>query len=32
MLLGMTHEEAAVHLARNEALTYAKYPRDNYTR
>lgn len=26
MLLGMTHEEAAVHLARTEALTYAKYP------
>lgn len=26
MLLGMTHEEAAVHLARTEALTYSKYP------
>lgn len=26
MLLGMTHEEAAVQLARTEALTYAKYP------
>lgn len=26
MLLGMTHEEAAVHLARTEAMTYAKYP------
>jgi prolyl-tRNA synthetase len=26
MLLGMTHEEAAVHLARTEALTYTKYP------
>lgn len=26
MLLGMTHEEAAVHLARSEAMTYAKYP------
>lgn len=26
MLLGMTHEEAAVHLARTEALTYARYP------
>ena len=24
--LGMTHEEAAVHLARNEALSYTKYP------
>lgn len=26
MLLGMTHEEAVVHLARSEALSYAKYP------
>jgi len=26
MLLGMTHEEAAVHLARSEAQTYHKYP------
>ena len=26
MLLGMTHEEASVHLARSEAMTYAKYP------
>lgn len=26
MLLGMTHEEAAVHLARNEATSYSKYP------
>jgi len=26
MLLGMTHEEAAVHLARGEAKTYTKYP------
>ncbi len=26
MLLGMTHEEAAVHLARNEANSYLKYP------
>jgi len=26
MLLGMTHEEAAVHLARSEAMTYSKYP------
>lgn len=26
MLLGMTHEEASVHLARTEALTYTKYP------
>jgi len=26
MLLGMTHEEAAVHLARSEAKTYSKYP------
>lgn len=26
MVLGMTHEEAAVHLARNEALSYTKYP------
>lgn len=26
MLLGMTHEEAAVHLARNEAKSYLKYP------
>ncbi|MDF2989267.1 MAG: proline--tRNA ligase, partial [Eubacterium sp.] len=26
MLLGMTHEEAAVHLARSEAMSYAKYP------
>lgn len=26
MLLGMTHEEAAVHLARSEAKTYKKYP------
>lgn len=26
MLLGMTHEEAAVHLARSEALSYTKYP------
>ena len=26
MLLGMTHEEAAVHLARSEAKTYLKYP------
>jgi prolyl-tRNA synthetase len=26
MLLGMTHEEAAVHLARNQAKTYLKYP------
>lgn len=25
-VLGMTHEEAAVHLARNEAQSYAKYP------
>ena len=26
MLLGMTHEEAAVHLARGEAKSYMKYP------
>jgi prolyl-tRNA synthetase len=26
MVLGMTHEEAAVHLARTEAKTYSKYP------
>lgn len=26
MLLGMTHEEAAVHLARSEANSYSKYP------
>lgn len=26
MLLGMTHEEAAVHLARGEAKSYARYP------
>lgn len=26
MVLGMTHEEAAVHLARNEAISYTKYP------
>ena len=26
MLLGMTHEEAAVHLAREHGVTYAKYP------
>ncbi|MHB8065776.1 MAG: proline--tRNA ligase [Ruminiclostridium sp.] len=26
MLLGMTHEEAAVHLARSEATSYSKYP------
>jgi len=26
MVLGMTHEEAAVHLARDYANTYAKYP------
>lgn len=26
MVLGMTHEEAAVHLARDAAQTYAKYP------
>lgn len=26
MLLGMTHEEAAVHLARTEATSYTKYP------
>lgn len=26
MLLGMTHEEAAVHLARSEAMSYAKCP------
>ncbi|MDR1354543.1 MAG: proline--tRNA ligase [Oscillospiraceae bacterium] len=26
MLLGMTHEEAVVHLVRGEATTYAKYP------
>ncbi len=26
MLLGMTHEEAAVHLARSEAMSYTKYP------
>lgn len=26
MLLGMTHEEAVVHLARSEALSYTKYP------
>lgn len=26
MLLGMTHEEAAVHLARSEARSYQKYP------
>lgn len=26
MVLGMTHEEAAVHLARNEATSYSKYP------
>jgi prolyl-tRNA synthetase len=26
MLLGMTHEEAAVHLARDSAKSYAKYP------
>ena len=26
MVLGMTHEEAAVHLARNVANTYLKYP------
>jgi len=26
MVLGMTHEEASVHLARGEASSYAKYP------
>ncbi len=26
MVMGMTHEEAAVHLARNEATSYTKYP------
>lgn len=26
MVLGMTHEEAAVHLARSEAQTYTKFP------
>ncbi len=26
LLLGMTHEEAAVHLARSEAKSYVKYP------
>lgn len=26
LLLGMTHEEAVVHLARSEALSYTKYP------
>ncbi len=26
MLLGMTHEEAAVHLARTEVISYAQYP------
>jgi len=26
MLLGMTHEEAAVHLVRNDAVSYSKYP------
>lgn len=26
MVLGMTHEEAAVHLVRNEASSYTKYP------
>lgn len=26
MLLAMTHEEAVVHLARSEALSYSKYP------
>ncbi len=26
MVLGMTHEEAAVHLARGEAKSYTKYP------
>ncbi len=26
MVLGMTHEEAAVHLARSEAKSYAQYP------
>lgn len=26
MLIGMTHEEAVVHLARTEATSYAKYP------
>lgn len=26
MILGMTHEEAAVHLARSEAKSYLKYP------
>ena len=26
MLLGMTHEEAAVHLARGEVKSYSKYP------
>lgn len=26
MLLGMTHEEAAVHLARSEVKSYTKYP------
>jgi prolyl-tRNA synthetase len=26
MLLGMTHEEAVVHLARTEATSYTKYP------
>ena len=26
MVLGMTHEEAAVHLARSEAKSYADYP------
>ena len=26
MVLGMTHEEAVVHLARTEATTYTKYP------
>ena len=26
MVLGMTHEEAAVHLAQTEAMSYTKYP------
>lgn len=26
MVLGMTHEEASVHLARTDALSYSKYP------
>lgn len=26
MLLGMTHEEASVHLSRSEAVSHAKYP------